>query len=99
MTDSTEWRLPEARAEVRRLQAAVAELSRSLAETSQDMTRAIYARDIAASRLDAVQRELEASHRREAALIVELAACKRHGEAGHTRLASVTPLRPPKGRP
>lgn len=84
MSESREWTLADARARVRELEKA-----------AQELVSTVYALELAKQRCAELQRELDASHRREALLVAELHEAKRQGDAGFsTRPNNVTPLRP-----
>lgn len=86
--------MAEARAEVRRLQAANAEQGRDLATTSEELIAVLYKLETANGRIETLQRELDAAHHRERCLVAELHARKHEEASSHSTRSNVTPLRP-----
>jgi septal ring factor EnvC (AmiA/AmiB activator) len=77
-----EWSITEARDECRRLQAELSEVKRDLASTSQELMTARYTKQIAQMRVEDLQRELEESEKRSAALAEEVRSYHRQSNAG-----------------
>lgn len=90
MSDSREWDLAICRSEYKRLASAHEGLAREHQRTASDLASATYALELSRKRQAVMQRELDASHKRERALLAELHECKRGGST------NVTPLRPRK---
>lgn len=92
------WTIEQCRLECRRTRSELESEQREHQTTAQELVQARYVVELQRSKLAQMERELAAAHQRGLLLAAELAECKRQGEAGGTRYATVTPLRP-KPRP
>ncbi len=92
----SEWDLDTCRKRVGELEKTVRDIGADHARTAQSLAGERYARERAESERDKALAELAAAEERALAIAAELAELKRAMGGGHTTLAVVTPLRPPR---